>query len=201
MSVLSATLVFFWHAPVSQPFEQLKYFLPLHTILETVSVVMAAMIFAVGWHAYVPSRAMNVVLIACGFLAVALLDVGHFMSYIGMPDFVTPGSTSKSIDFWLAARLISALVLLSAISIGWKPFSTARTRYLIATICAAYATLAYWLILFHADLLPDTFIPGTGLTPFKVIAEYVIVLLNIVSAVLLFLFMGNSIADNGYARN
>lgn len=201
LSLLTALFVFVWVAPFAHPFEKLTDYLPLHTIVETLSVAVAALIFAVGWHAYVASRAMNVVVIACAFLAVALLDSGHFMSYAGMPDFVTPGTPSKSIAFWLAARFIAAIALLAAISLGWKPFRNSATRYLIALLCIAYAVIAYWLILFQPAALPETFVAGSGLTPFKVIAEYVIVLIHTVSAVLLLLFMGNRLADNEYARN
>ena len=201
LSLLTAFFVFVWLAPFSHPFEQLTDYLPLHTIVETLAVVAASLIFAVGWHAYVASRAMNVVVIACAFLAVALLDAGHFMSYSGMPDFVTPGTPSKSISFWLAARFIAAIALLAAISLAWKPFKNSLTRYLIVSLCIAYTAIAYWLILLHPASLPETFIAGSGLTPFKVVAEYVIVLIHIISAVLLLLFMGNRLSDTEYSRN
>ena len=201
LSLLTAFFLFVWIAPFSHPFEKLIDFLPLHTFIETLAVVVATLIFAVGWHSYRQSRAMNVMVIACAFLAVALLDAGHFMSFAGMPDFVTPGSPSKSIAFWLAARFIAAIALLAAIALGWKPFRNSRTRYLIAALCIAYAAIAYWLILFHPAALPDTFIAGSGLTPFKVVAEFAIVLIHIATAVLLLLFMGNRIPDNGFSRN
>jgi len=201
LALLSALFVFVWLAPFHHPFEQFADYLPLHTVVEMLSVVVAALIFAVGWHAYVLSRAMNVVLIACAFLAVALLDFGHLMSYAGMPDFVTPGTPSKSLSFWLAARFIAAVALLVSIAIGWKPLKTFYTCYVIATSCIGYTALAYWLILYHPAALPDTFIAGSGLTPFKVVAEYVIVLIHLTSAVLLLLFMGGRLSDNEYSRN
>ena len=76
-----------------------------------------------------------------------------------------------------------------------------RFCYLIASFCIGYVAFAYWLILYHPAMLPETFIAGNGLTPFKVAAEYVIVLIHIASAVLLLLFMGNRQSDNEYARN
>jgi diguanylate cyclase (GGDEF)-like protein/PAS domain S-box-containing protein len=201
LSLLSALFVYVWLAPFTHPFEPLSDYLPIHTAVETLCVVFAILIFAVGWRAYVPSRSMNVVVIACAFLAVALLDLGHFMSYSGMPDFITPGTPSKSITFWLSARFIAAIALLASIVIGWKPVSSALGCYLLATFCIGYTAIAYWLILFHPAWLPETFITGTGLTPFKIIAEYVVVLIHITSAVLLFLFMGNRVSDSEYARN
>ena len=201
LALLTLLFLFVWLAPFTHPFEKISNYLPIHTALETLSVVVAALIFAVGWHAYVLSRSMNVVLIACAFLGVALLDFGHFMSYPGMPDFITPSDTSKSIAFWLTARFIAAVALLASIAMGWIAINNPRWCYLIASSCVAYIALAYWLILFHPSVLPETFVPGTGLTPFKIIAEYVIVLINIASAALLFVFMGNKIRDDDYARN
>jgi diguanylate cyclase (GGDEF)-like protein/PAS domain S-box-containing protein len=201
LSLLTAVFVFVWLTPFAHPFEKLSDYLPIHTAVETLSVVFAILIFAVGWRSYIPSRSINVVVIACAFLAVALLDLGHFMSYSGMPDFVTPGTPSKSIAFWLAARFIAAIALLVSIVIGWKPVSSARACYLLAAICISYTAIAYWLILFHPASLPETFISGSGLTPFKVVAEYVIVLIHITSAILLVLFIGNRVSDSEYARN
>jgi diguanylate cyclase (GGDEF)-like protein/PAS domain S-box-containing protein len=201
LSLLTALFVFVWAAPFSHPFEKLTAYLPLHSIIETLAVIVAALIFTVGWHAYVASRAMNVVVIACAFLAVALLDSGHFLSYAGMPDFVTANSQPKSIAFWLAARFIAAIALLVAVALGWKPDRSSRTRYLIALLFISYAAIAYLLILFYPAALPETFIAGKGLTPFTVVAEYVIILIHLVSAVLLLLFMGNRLSDNEFARN
>lgn len=201
LSLLTAFFLFIWIAPFAHPFEKLTAFLPLHAFVETLSVVIAALIFAVGWHAYVQSRAINVVLISCAFLAVALLDSGHFMSYAGMPDFVTPATPSKSILFWLSARFIAAMALLAAIMIGWKPVNSYRASYLIVSASIAYVAIAYWLILFHPAALPETYLPGAGLTPFKVILEYLIVFIHIISAAVLFLFIGTRLSDNEYSRN
>jgi diguanylate cyclase (GGDEF)-like protein/PAS domain S-box-containing protein len=201
LSLMSAILLIVWLVPFPHPLEKLSHILPFQTGVEMLAVVVAALIFAVGWNTFMLSRAINVVLISCAFLAVAMLDFGHVMSYQGMPDFVTPGSTAKSISFWLAARLIAATSLFAAVSISWKPFKTYRTCYFIAAFCTLYTVLVYVLILFYPAVLPKTFVTGVGLTPFKVGAEYFIVLLHLSSAVMLLLFMGNRLPDNGFTRN
>lgn len=201
LSVLTAAFIALWFFPFHHPFEKLGQFLPLHTAIETFSVVVAVLIFAVGWHVYMMLRATNVVLIACAFLAVALLDFGHFMSYSGMPEFITPGSANKSIYFWLAARFIAAVALLAAVVISWKPFSTSRSCYLIAAFFLSYTATAYILIHFFPAALPAAFISGTGLTPFKIASEYAIVVIHIATALLLLVFMGNRLEDNEYSRS
>lgn len=201
LSLLTAIFILVWLVPFSHPLQKISHYLPFHTVVETLAVVVAALIFAVGWHTFILSRAINVVIIACAFLAVAMLDFGHFMSYQGMPDFVTHSSSGKSINFWLAARFIAAMALLVSILISWKPFNSSRTCYFVSAFCIGYTALAYALILFFPAALPQTFIEGIGLTPFKVAAEYVIVLMHIASAVLLLLYMGTRWTDNAFTRN
>jgi len=201
LSLLSAVLILVWFFPFSHPLEKFSFYLPFHTLVETLAVVIAAMIFAVGWQTFLLSRAVNVVLIACAFLAVAMLDFGHFMSYQGMPDFVTASSTGKAISFWLAARFIAAFALLASIIISWKHSNSLRICYYVSAGCLGYTLLMYVFILFFPTVLPKTFIAGSGLTPFKVGAEYFIVVMHIASALTLLLFMGNRIADNAFSKN
>lgn len=202
LSLLTSILIFVWLAPFAHPFENLADYLPIHTALETLSVVLAALVFAVGWHAFVLSRAINVVLIACAFFAVALLDFGHLMSYAGMPDFVTPYFASKPIAFWLAARFIAAIAILASVIMGWRALRTQRTCYLIAALSIAYIAIVYLYILFQPGALPETFIEGSGLTPFKMAAEYLIISIHLLSAVLLVFFMRKPSSDNiEYAKN
>jgi signal transduction histidine kinase len=161
--------------PPSHLFEGLHRYPPLHTLLETFAVVVAAIIFGFGWNAYGEQRSGNNVLLACAFLAVAVLDTAHFLSYPGMPDFITPSGTEKAIDFWLAARLTAVAALLL---IAWRPWQAS-----ISTVAARYwlgGTLLYtasmlWLVLFHPTWLPSTFVTGSGLTPFKILTEWLII--------------------------
>ena len=86
-------------------------FLPLHTAIEIISVIIGGAIFALVWESR-SHRSKGTLLLACGFLAVSCLDLAHLLSYAGMPDFITPSGAQKAINFWLAARLTAALSLL-----------------------------------------------------------------------------------------
>ena len=100
-----------WLLPPFEPLHHSADWFPtwLHTVTECFSIIVSSMVFAVSWHAYRPERPGNFILLASGFLAATLLDVGHMMSYQGMPDFVTPASPQKAIAFWLCARVLAAL--------------------------------------------------------------------------------------------
>lgn len=160
-------------------------YLPLHMLLETIAVVIAALVFAVSWNAYSEKLPSNIVLIGCAFLGVSVLDFSHTLSFAGMPDFITPSDPEKAIDFWLAARLMAAIALLVAAVVPWRPFVSAATRYVLFAVVLTITVAMHWLILFHGETLPHTFVPGMGLTPFKIYAEYVIIALNLVAAFVL----------------
>lgn len=158
-------------------------FLPLHTLLEFSSVLVAFMVFGVTWHSLSPIRSVKITMLGCAMLASGLLDFGHTLSYQGMPDFVTPSSPEKDIFFWLAARLIVASALCVASFMSTTPLRKPNIRYALLFGFSLYTLLIYWLVLFHqSDFLPRTFIEGQGLTEFKVVSEWGIVVLLVIAA-------------------
>jgi hypothetical protein len=70
-------------------------YLPLHSLLEMASVVVSFSIFALYWNASRETRDSQAAFIGAGFLAVAIIDSLHTLSFPGMPDFVTPSSVDK----------------------------------------------------------------------------------------------------------
>ena len=52
----------------------IRHFLALHQGLETLSIVVSALIFAVGWRTRSFNPQRSVVILACGFLGVAMLE-------------------------------------------------------------------------------------------------------------------------------
>ncbi|MDO8989305.1 MAG: MASE3 domain-containing protein [Sideroxyarcus sp.] len=160
--------------------------LPIHVAMEVFAIVIAMLVFAITWNAYDASRATNTLILACGFLTVGLLDFGHMFSFRGMPDFVTPSGPEKGIQFWLAGRFVTALLLLTVSFRTWQPLSKPSSRYGMLLASLAVTIFVYWLVLYHGDELPQTFIDGLGLTAAKVGAEYVIIALLAVAALRLF---------------
>lgn len=182
IAVLAGIAVLAQVLPVLPGAKGIANYLPLHMLLETFSIVVAMLVFAVGWHAHGRDLPGNIVLLACAFLGVGLLDFAHMLSYAGMPDFVTPSNAEKGIDFWLVARSLAALALLAVVVMPWRPFVSATARYKLLAATLAATAFAYWLILFHQDALPHTFVPGKGLTAFKIAAEYLLIALNLAAA-------------------
>ena len=180
LALLPLVLGFF---PVPE-FADINDYLPVHSFLELISVVVASSVFAMGWFTYLGRADYRTVSVACLFLGVAILDLSHLFSYGGMPDFVTPSGPNKAINFWLAARSFAALALVAALMM---PVSRAPTRYryLLLTAVAAVVAGLHVLFLYFPQLTPKQYDEQTGLTAFKIGSEYVLILIYGVAAYLL----------------
>ncbi|MBI5558759.1 MAG: response regulator [Deltaproteobacteria bacterium] len=166
--------------------------LPMHIFAETFAIVISMMVCGVA-YASTENRPAPVILLGCAFLSIGLLDFAHLLSFEGMPDFISPADPGKGINFWLAARLIFALAMLAFALLPWKPFAKSRTRYWFLAGSLILTALIYRLGLYHQRIWPRTFIEGQGLTPFKIGAEYSIVVIMLAAAVLFYQKSRNSV--------
>jgi PAS domain S-box-containing protein/diguanylate cyclase (GGDEF)-like protein len=178
----AALFVAIWLAPPHHAFEGLASYLPLHNVLEGISIVVAMLVFGVTWNAYARERSGNLVILACGLLAVGLIDFAHMLSFKGMPDFVTPANPEKAIFFWLGARLVFAVSLVAVAIRPGVALAVPRMRHALLAAALGVTALIYWGVMQHERDLPHTFIEGEGLTATKLAAEYVIIALLAVPA-------------------
>lgn len=174
---LAAVLLIVWLLPANSLLKTAGNWFPtwLHSCMELLAIVVAALVFSISWHSYRSEQAGNLSLLACGYLAVALLDSAHLLSYRGMPDFITPSSVEKAIDFWLAARLSEALVLLGVALRAWRPLSNPQQRYQWLAATLGGVALMVYLRLYQPQLFPRMFIEGQGLTPLKIVMEWLVI--------------------------
>ncbi|MDL5030995.1 EAL domain-containing protein [Pelomonas sp. APW6] len=183
--LLLGALLLCWWLPVPQALQGLGSYAPLHALLETLSIIVSALIFSLAWGSRLGQVPANVCVLACAFAGVALLDFSHLLSYSGMPDYVTPAGPEKAIDFWLGARLMAVLGLLWMVALPWQaPLPRARRRALLVAVLLCVG-LVHWVVLVHPELLPRTFIAGQGLTPLKIRMEYLLVAMLLGTALLL----------------
>lgn len=183
-------------APISGLAISLTDYLPLHTALETLAIVIAGLIFATIWSVRNEHPAPGIIVLGCTFLGSALFDFSHMLSYSGMPDYVTPGSPEKAILFWLAARYLGAVGLLSFAWLQSRPQQHKLRPVPVLVLALALVALAHVAILDRATWLPDTFVTGQGLTAFKVRAEYVLMLLYGLAALRLWQYRRSSGSGN-----
>ncbi len=182
LALLALIQLSFWLLPTLPEFKGIPYYLPLHTLMEVVSIIVSMMVFSVGWNTRSQNVSGNIALLACVSFSVALLDFFHTASYGGMPDFITPNDAQKHLNFWLSARLIESLILLVVSIRSWDAtFSNIKRHITFASFLAATGLMC-WAVIYHQSWLPDTFIPGQGLTPFKKNTEYFIIVIDLITA-------------------
>jgi diguanylate cyclase (GGDEF)-like protein/PAS domain S-box-containing protein len=147
-------------------------YLPLHTLFELISIIISAMIFGTAWVRIADNKNIrNYIILACSFLAVAILDFFHVFSFPGMPEIITPSGPEKTINFWLMARYFSALSLLLVSLLSWQTIATRLMHWTILSFALLLVSILVSLGLFFPEIIPSTYI-DEGLTSFKIISEY-----------------------------
>ncbi|MBU6503658.1 MAG: EAL domain-containing protein [Burkholderiales bacterium] len=186
---LAAVEVLATIVPNTIQFRDIPHYLPVHTLLETVSIIVSAMVFAVGWNSRARNLSENILVLACAFLGVGILDFCHMASYVGMPDFISANDAQKHLYFWLAARLLAAGALLGAALRPWSVLATVGKRYIYLGATLILTAAVVWLVSFDYSRMPDVFLAGHGLTAFKKSVEYAVIAVNALTATVLLLRM------------
>jgi diguanylate cyclase (GGDEF)-like protein len=161
------------------------WYLTAHTAMEVFSVVVALLVFSTGWHGIGRDMPIRVALLSPSALAIGLLDIGHLMSVHGMPGVAGPASVGRGIEFWLLARVVSAAALLVAAFAPRERTVSRRVRGWALLAALSLVVLGFWLAMANPLALPPTYVPGQGLTPFKIGCELVLIALNAVAALFL----------------
>ncbi len=154
-------------------------YLLFHSIAELFSIAVVGGMFAVTWASRHVLKNNYLLLVGVSYLFVAGFDLLHTLGYQGMGVFPQYGP-NLSPQLWLCARSIESCSLMIA------PLFLKR-RLRIEILLAVLTVLSALLIasIFYWKIFPVCFVEGVGLTPFKVIAEYVICAILVVALVLL----------------
>jgi formate hydrogenlyase transcriptional activator len=143
-------------------------YLLFHTFAEIFSTAVALAIFLLLWNVRRSMDNSYLLLVGVAYLFVGALDLLHTLAYKGMGVF---GAYEEDLptQLWIGVRYMQSISLLIA------PFFLDK-RMNLKFVVAAY-TLASALLLgaiFYWEVFPVCFVPGKGLTPFKVLSEYII---------------------------
>lgn len=107
--VLFAGIVILKLIPSLNSVFPLSLYTPMHTTIEFLSVVIGVSVFIISWYNFKQTREIHEYIFCLVFLAVSIMDFAHAMSFVGMPDFFSPNSLTKSNTFWLYGRLLTDL--------------------------------------------------------------------------------------------
>lgn len=151
--------------PVSQ-----NHFILFHTLVEFFAISVAIISAIVAWHTYALAKNHYLLLLGCGYFFIGGLDLAHTFTFKGLP-FLEQNSGNISLQFWVGARFLEAILLLIAPLYIYATFKPINLIWLLTTI-----SLIFSAAIFNA-WLPALFVAGQGLTLTKVISEYLIILL------------------------
>ena len=145
-------------------------FLLFHTVAELFSIVIASCVFILAWSSRHNVESSAFTLLGIAYLCVAVLDGIHTLSYEGMP-FFQAYAPNLPTQIWISTRYLEALSLLAfALLLGRK--------FALRLPILGYGLLTAGLfLLLLTRTFPDCFIPGQGLTGFKIGSEYLIILI------------------------
>ncbi len=152
-------------------------FLAFHTLVELITIIISFCMFALAWSAKSYIRQGLLLYLACGYFWIGILDIIHTLVYKGMNIFTVTGP-NLAVQYWLMARFLEALLLVSA------PYFARRLAnpYRLMTYFGLLTCVGILLIV--NQLLPVMFIEGSGLTAPKIYSEYGIVFLMALAFVL-----------------
>ncbi|MFZ2999168.1 MAG: MASE3 domain-containing protein [Undibacterium umbellatum] len=156
--------------------------LPVHTVLETVTIVIFTSVFIVCWNAFGSSRKKSSVILAVAFLCTAILGFMHAISFQGMPGFPDAEDMHKSLLFWLLSRSFIATTLLGLAMAPQDSEVSPLQAYFVLT--AGLLATAGWMVMvfMFPHLLPLTYIEGEGQTSFKMACELGLIAINLFTA-------------------
>ncbi len=154
-------------------------FLLFHSIIEVISVVISGGVFLIGWHSRKYMNSSFFLVLGVSFLFVSVIDLLHTLAYSGMGVFLEYDANLPT-QLWIVARYWQALSFLFASMVIKKKISA---NYLFVSYIIAILIL---LTTIFQGFFPVCYIEGSGLTPFKIISEYVIDAILLVTLIVLY---------------
>jgi signal transduction histidine kinase len=144
-------------------------YLLFHSIIEIISVIIAISVFiiVVNTRKLINEDAFFNI-IGSAFFFVGALDFLHTLSYYGMgvfPDF----DKNLPTQIWIVSRYCLSFTFLIGLLLNKK-----KINFYIIFVVYFIIFIAVLLSVFYFKIFPDCYIEGTGLTPFKIVSEFII---------------------------
>ena len=130
--------------------------------------MVALGIFVIAWNSRSYLDNDYLLFLGIAYLFIGGIDLIHTLAYEGMGVFPARG-TNLPTQLWIIARYMEGISLLGA-----PLFLTRKLNEKKAIPFYLLATVFLLLTVFYWRIFPDCFLSGVGLTPFKVISEYLI---------------------------
>ncbi|MFO8020429.1 MAG: MASE3 domain-containing protein [Promethearchaeia archaeon] len=160
---------------------RLHNYLLFHTIVESYSIFIALVIFIFAWTTRKEIDNSFFLVLSISSMFVAILDFIHTLVFPGM-NIITGSNTNLASQFWIATRFLQVFSILGSI---WAINKKVRPNLLMLIYSLITSVL---IIMIFSGFFPVTYSESTGLTPFKITSEYIIILIILVAIFLIYYF-------------
>jgi len=148
--------------------ERVGGYLLFHCLAEGFCILVVLAVFIIVWNCRDFIQNSFLMFIGIAYLFVGSLDFVHTLAYQGMGVF-SSDSVNLPTQLGICARLLESVTFL--VAPVWAGRRGAR-HYIVS----AYALVTVFLLasIFSLGLFPVCYIDGVGLTPFKILSEYLV---------------------------
>lgn len=163
-------------------------YLLFHTLVEFFAILVAFGVFAVAWSSRKFVDSNFLLILGISYFFVGGIDLFHALSYKGMNIFANDNSDVPT-QLWIIARYMEAVSFIVALIFLRKKmhYEENNAKFKPEVVFGMYFMLfvLVFLSVFYWQIFPVMYIEGIGLTPLKVISEYVISLMFFVALLLI----------------
>lgn len=155
-------------------------FLLFHTVAEIFSIFVAIAIFIVTWNSRKLILNNFYVFLGISYLFIGIIDLLHTLAYKGMNIF-TGYDANLPTQLGIAGRYMESLALLLALFFIQRKLNVNFTIGFFSIVSGLLlSSIFFW------GIFPVCYVEGVGLTPFKIMSEYVISLILLASLFFLY---------------
>ena len=161
-----------------------KNYVSLHLIFELFSIVVTMSIAIQIWLTSRFNLINKDIYLGALFLSLAIFEIGHAMSYKGMPFFIIESSPYQATWFYIISRLLLPIGLLSILFLKDKKL-TAFHRWLAFSLSFLFTYTVIIVIYLPNKIFPLLVIEGSGTTLLKNTMQYVAIAFQIILIIFL----------------
>lgn len=159
-----------------------EIYLVLHMVIEFVIVAVAICAALMSWYDYKYKHELKMLLFSLTFCLVAPFEFAHALSYMGMPDFITPNTVDKASTLFIITKLLLAIGLLAAVVCGERIVVIHKSA-LIPTLSFLLSASVIYLIVTNLAVLPDMYDAAAGSQTIpKVFLGYLVIAIEAIAA-------------------
>ncbi len=153
-----------------------KYYLIFHSFAELFSIGVIYSLLILAWNTRRFHENGFLLFVALALLFTSNIDLVHTLSYRGMNLLPIGDNPNIPTQLWIAARYMQAIGLLIAPVYLRRKINPGLVISLFSFIDLLVLASIFWWRIF-----PICYIDGIGQTPFKIISEYIIILIYLLA--------------------